>query len=82
MICGNCRVAGYINEEANEQPNEADPEKARAMALKWHGKCRDRCCTCQHQVGDVIDPLAVSRETRRTVHAALNDRFRRFLGNA
>lgn len=80
MICGNCRVAGYINEEANEQPNEADPEKARDIARSWHRKCKG--CTCQHVVGDVIDPLAVSRETRRAAHAALGARLRRFLGNA
>ena len=85
MICGKCEVAGYINEEANEQYWSATAltvDDIRELALAWHGMCKGKGCCCQHKVGDVIDPLAVSTETRRAAHAAIGDKFRKYLEHA
>lgn len=84
MVCENCKVAGFINEEAIEAI-EKQPEAVDAisdMARSWHGKCRDRGCVCQHVVGDVIDSYGVNPETRRTAHEKLSTKFRRFLRSA
>lgn len=84
MICDKCEVAGYINEEANERYWSATAltvADIRELAERWHHLCRGKGCCCQHVVGDVIDPLTVSTETRCAAHAAIGDKFRRFLGN-
>ena len=85
MICDKCEIGGYINEEANEllllHAVKPDAGEIREMARGWHDMCRGRGCVCQHVVGDAIDPLAISAESRRAVHATLGERFRRFLSS-
>lgn len=84
MICEKCQVGGYINEEANERLwfyGISDATDVRALARMWHARCSGPGCTCQHVLGDVINPLDVSTEERRKAHATLGERFRKFLEN-
>lgn len=80
MICDDCKVAGFINEEALFSA----PEKASSifdMARKWHKKClswrgrNKHGCTCQHKVGDVIDRSQVSLSQRRRLHESRKAQF-------
>ena len=57
MICHNCEVAGYLNQEANRVAtldSVALAEAIRVMCRGWHAKCKDRGCPCQHVIGDVL----------------------------
>jgi hypothetical protein len=84
MICENCQVGGYINEEANERLwfyGISDAAEVQALARMWHGKCNSPGCTCQHVLGDVINPSDISTEERREMHVTLSERFRKFLKN-
>jgi hypothetical protein len=79
VICPNCEVAGYVNEEANERmwdKGTAAVGPLREMARKWHRKCKDKGCACQHIVGDLINPIDVPEVIRRQAHAAKHRKFR------
>lgn len=83
MICEDCKVAGFINEEANEQ-REVRPDGACLIyeaARRWHRKClswrgrNKHGCTCQHKVGDHIDQSQVSLEERKRIHESRKAQF-------
>ena len=88
MICNDCKVAGFINEEAilDRDVNERVVKDRLNLARSWHKKClswrgkNKHGCTCQHKVGDHIDQSQVSLEERRQLHESRKAQFGSVVG--
>ena len=88
MICNDCKVAGFINEEASlsQAVSPQVMEDMLNLARSWHKKClswrgrNKHGCTCQHKVGNVIDQSKVSLEARRQLHESRKAQFGSIVG--
>lgn len=67
MMCSDCRVAGSFM-------NEGDLEEAK----RYHERCVDPNCTCQHRTAphlinlERVNPQAVEGEDKETTDWSLN----------
>lgn len=74
-MCHPCQVAGYVNAEANRSQfySVEDADAVRAIARKWHKRCKHKNCSCQHVLGNVFDPYDTAELPRTTQPPELDD---------